>query len=155
MGLRSFYSACALLIAASFANAATLTFDFVSSLLTVRPGETASFSGTVTNTGAGAAFLNGDSFTFPLPVDDTPFLLGAPVSLAPGGSFSALFVRVPVSASTLLGLYAGSFSIVGGDTANDRGVLATREFGVQVVPEPSSLGLCLLALTGWIMTLTY
>ena len=123
---------------------ANITLDFLSSLLPAVPGQTVTFSATLMNAGATEAFLNGDSFTFPLPVDDTPFFLNTPPSLAPGQSFTGPVLNVNVPSGTPLGLYVGVFNVLGGDTAQQFTVLASRDFGVQVVPEPSAFS----AMTG-------
>ena len=130
------------------ASAASLTFDFTSSLVTGRPGQTVLFSGTMMNTGVGTAFINGDAFTFPFAVDDTPFLLGAPVLLAPAASFTGPFFQIAVPTTAGVGMYLGVFSILGGDTPSSQDVLATREFGVQIVPEPSAWALTFGGLLG-------
>src|SRR5512147_1606974 len=101
-----------LALAAAFAasaQGAAVTFDFVSSLLSTQPDRTIAFSGTVTNTGPAAAFLNADEFTFPLPLNDTPFFLNFPLSLAPGTSVTATLFMVTVPAGTPVGLYVGTF----------------------------------------------
>lgn len=137
--------------AAVVGSGATVSFNFTSSLLFARPGQTVTFSGTLTNTGPATAFLNGDAFTFPLPVDDIPFFLGVPPSLAPGGSVTAPVLTAIVPAGTALGLYVGSFSVIGGDTPASQNVLATREFGVQVIPEPATCSLAIGGLVGAVL----
>src|SRR3954454_17700611 len=119
MKLRTGSILVALFAIPCLASAASLTFDFTSSLLAAAPGQTVLFSGTIMNTGPGAVFINGDAFTFPFAVDDTPFLLAAPVSLAPAGLFTGPFFRVAVPTTAGLGLYLGSFSILGGDAPSN------------------------------------
>lgn len=127
-----------LVLAVAPVGGATVTFDFASSLQYAQPRQTIAFAGTLTNAGMTAVFINGDSFTFPLPVDDTPFLLGAPVLLLPGQSYIGPVLTVTVPPATPLGLYVGVFNVLGGDTPGQFNALASRDFGVQVVPEPST-----------------
>jgi len=126
-------SAAFLTVAA--AQAATIDFSFTSSLLYALPGQTVGFSGTLTNTGTTEAFINGDTFTFPFPVNDV-FLLVAPASLLPAQSFTGLILEVMVPGVIAQGLYAGTFDILGGDTPAAFNSLASAPFAVQVVPEP-------------------
>ena len=102
-----------LVLAADVLNAASLDFNFTSSLLYTQPGVPVSFAGTLTNTGAAAAYINGDTWTFGLPFDDTPFLLGAPAFLNPGQSFTGALFTISPGPGTPLGLYNGLFSIRG------------------------------------------
>jgi hypothetical protein len=138
--------------AATVAHAATVNFNLTSALLSAQRGQTVTFSGTISNVGPAAAFLNGDAFTFSLPVDDTLFFLNVPQSLAPGASVTAPLFTVSVPAAAALGLYVGTFSVLGGDTVASQSVLATRDFGVQVVPEP---GVGILWVGGLISILLY
>jgi hypothetical protein len=126
----------ALLIAAA-AHGATVRFSFTPPLLYAQPGQTVSFSGALTNTGTTEAFLNGDSFTFPLPVNDV-FLFVAPPSLLPAQSYNGPILEVRVSGAIVQGLYAGTFNILGGDSPAEFNLLASAPFSVQVVPEPST-----------------
>ncbi len=127
-------------------SAATISFTFNSALLYAQPGSTVSFSGALTNTGAAPAFLNGDSVTFSaFTIDDTPFLLNFPPVVAPPGVVSGEVLRAMIPATAAFNTYAGTFSVLGGDTASAFNVLSTATFAVTVVPEPSS---ALLALGG-------
>jgi hypothetical protein len=150
MKLRIVSTMTALLLLAAPLHAASLTFDFTSSLFTAFPGQTVAFSGTVTNTGATTVFLNGDSFSFALPLDDNPFLLNFPLSLAPSASFTGTVFQVTIPLLTSAGLYSGVFNILGGDSAAASEVLASKNFGVQVqsaaVPEPTPWALTLAGL---------
>jgi hypothetical protein len=92
------------------------------------------------------AYINGDSVTFSLPVDDTAFILLVPPVLAPGAFVTGPVFDVSVPASTAPGLYTGNFNVLGGDTALQFDVLATEPFGVQVVPEPATVMLTLAGL---------
>src|SRR3954453_9024824 len=92
-------------VTASVSTAATIAFDFVSSLLSLRPGQMATLTGTIQNTGTGTAFLNGDTVTSvaPLITDDSPFLLNAPASLSPTVQFTGPILTVSVPASAAFG----------------------------------------------------
>ena len=127
-------------ISAGTARAANVDFEFTSSLL--YSSSTAVFEGTLTNQGASTAYINGDNFTSALPADDTPFLLAFPVVLNPGESATGPVLLVTVPPGTPLGLYTGTFTVVGGDTPDSTDVLVSRTFAVYAVPEPGSLMLC-------------
>jgi hypothetical protein len=139
------------LLATRSATASPLTFTLDSVFLTTTPGLDVTFDATLTNPTATTEFLNGDSFTSALAVDDTPFFVNFPLSLAPGASFHAAIFTILVPASTLPGLYAGIFDILGGADPLALDVLATRTFTVNVtpaataVPEPATLSLLLTA----------
>jgi hypothetical protein len=143
--------AACFLLAASTGSAATVSLDLESSLLFAAPGQSAAFSGVVTNTGAATAFLNGDAFVFPYAIDDTPFFLTVPAILAPGGSAAGPLFTALIPAGAPLGLYVGSFSILGGDNPGAMNVLATETFAVQVIPEPGTFAMFggSLLLVGW------
>ena len=127
------------------ATAGPITFTLDSSLLTTTPGIDVTFDATLTNTVGTPEFLNGDSVTSVLTVDDLPFFLNFPVALAPGASAHASIFTVRVPASTLPGLYGGTFDILGGPLPASLNVLATGAFTVSVtpaataVPEPATL----------------
>ena len=127
-----------LVLTAALGNAATVDFTFTSSLLYTQPGSPVTFSGTLTNTGATTAYINGDNVTSALPFDDTPFLLGAPLFLNPADSFTGPLFTVSVPTGTPLGLYTGTFSVIGGDSPGASDILSSAVFGVQVVPEPAT-----------------
>ena len=139
------------LLATRFATASPLTFTLDSSLLTTTPGLDVTFDATLTNPTATTEFLNGDSFTSALSADDTPFFVNFPLFLAPGASVHAAIFTVLVPASTLPGLYAGIFDILGGPDPATFDVLAMQAFTVNVtpaataVPEPATLSLLVAA----------
>ena len=72
-------------------------------------------------------------------LDDSPFLLNFPLNLAPGQSYTSTLFEIIVPADSPLGLYAGSFQILGGATGSDGLVLSSATFGTAVSSEPSSL----------------
>lgn len=140
---------------AAMADSATLVLDstFQSGIGPL------SFSGTITN-GSTAVFLNGDNIQWSGPslpwVDDPGFITNTNPTLAPSESTGdVLLFTLSVPNGTPLGLYEGTYQILGGASASDQGVLASELFSVEVtsdvqpVPEPSSymlFGTGLLAL---------
>jgi hypothetical protein len=144
-------AACCLLASAT-GRAATVSLDLDSSLLFAMPGQSATFTGVVTNTGAAPAFLGGTSFVFAHSIDDSPFFVTVPAALAPGGSASGPLFTALIPGGAPLGLIVGSFSILGGDNPGAASLLATETFAVQVVPEPGTaalFGTALLLAAGW------
>lgn len=88
-----------------------------------------------------AVFLNGDSFnvTAPVTLDDSGFS-NFPLSLAPGTSYTGELFSLTASPGTPLGVYLGTFTLLGGagDIAND--ALGTVNFSLTLAtPEPSSI----------------
>lgn len=106
-------------------------------------GGTLYYNATVSAPSANSAlvYLNGDSYSLDAAfvLDESPFLLNFPLDLAPGQSYTGTLFEVIVPADSLLGLYAGSFQILGGATAGDDLVLSSAAFSAAVSPEPSSL----------------
>lgn len=111
-------------------------------------GQTLTYSGSLVNSGTGTVFLNGASFNLAgtgLTPDETPFLVNAPLSLAPGQSYVGSFFEVFVALSAPTQISTGTFTIVGGPTDLSQNTLATQSFSVVVgAPEPASIGLCLI-----------
>ena len=101
------------------------------------------YSATVSAPGTNSAlvYLNGDSYSLDAAfvLDDSSFLLNFPLDLAPGQSYTGSLFEVTVPADSPLGLYAGSFQILGGTTGSDDLVLSSANFSTAVSPEPSSL----------------
>ena len=137
-----------------------VTFD--QNPITIGPGDTATFSGELRNTGVTTLFLNGDSLNLAgsgLTFDDTPFLINAPFTLAPG-DVTASFVFFTVTADNLtpVGTYNGAFSVLGGldgSATNELSGTPSPVFQVNVanavhseVPEPGDMAL----LSGLVMT---
>jgi hypothetical protein len=136
-----------LLLTARAAKADLLTLALSSPFQTSGAGVVI-FDATVTNNTAQLVFLNGDnsSVDSPLTVDDSPYNTDFPLSLAAGASFTGELFAVDVPSGTPNDLYAGAFEITGGDGGSDQNVIATADFYVKVIPEPSSV---LLLATGW------
>jgi hypothetical protein len=113
------------------------------------PGETLTFNVDITNLDpVDTIYLNADSYNLdsPLSLDDTGFFANAPFFLDPStasGDFELFTVSIPIEAP--LGIYTGSFEIVGGGPTDDTDVVGSADFDVDVTPEPSSL---LLLATG-------
>ena len=138
-----------LLMAGTAAKASTLSVN-LSAPFQSGSGKVFAFNATVTNTSGSTVFLNADAFNVgsPLMVDDSPFFL-TPISLGPSNSFTSLLFNVDVPAGTPIGVYAGSFEILGSASLTDTTTVAgTAVFNVAATPEPSSLILVLMGLAG-------
>ena len=138
-----------LLLAGTAAKASSLSIDLLAPFQS-GPAGVFSFSATVTNTSGSIVYLNADAFSVdsPLTVDDSPFFL-TPLSLGPTNSFTGLLFNVDVPPGTPIGVYAGSFEILGSaDPSDNTTVAGSAVFNVDVAPEPSSLILLLIGLAG-------
>jgi hypothetical protein len=146
----------AMLLLARTAGATPVTFSLGSSLLATTAGTDVTFTATLTNPGATTEYLNGDSFTSALVVDDTPFFVSVPAFLPAGGTVTVPIFIVRVPSTTLPGLYGGVFDILGGADPGAFDLIASQSFAVSVaaaptatVPEPGTLTLVALgALAG-------
>ena len=151
MKLRLLLLGACLSVMTGTAQAVPITFTLGSSLLTTTAGMTVTFTGTLTETGGSTTFLNGDTFSSTLPVNDTPFFLNFPLSLTPLQTFTAAMFTVTVPAATAAGVYSGTVGVLGGTLPSSLGLLASQPFAVSVtpaaVPEPE-LGLILLLGSG-------
>ena len=151
--------AVVLLLAATAASAGTLappdlTLDLAYQY--VLPGNTASFTGTITNNDpVSSMFLNSDSLSDSITVnvndpdltlDDSPFAFNSNFyAINPGASVSGLLFTAAVPDGATSGtIYLGSFDILGGLDGNASDELAHADFAVEVVsstPEPSGAAL--------------
>ena len=127
----------------------TLSLTLASPIQQSPAGEFLNFYATVMAPGgnSGPLYLNGDSFnvSFPLMLDDTPFLFNYPLVMNPGDGFSGVLFTIFIPAGTPVGDYTGFFQILGGDANNPGGLDAISnlvQFEVQV-PEPSALWMML------------
>jgi hypothetical protein len=106
-------------------------------------GGTLYYNATVTapSTNSALIYLNGDSYTLnaALVLDDSPFLLNFPLSLAPGQSYTGSLFEVVLPADSSLGSYPGSFQILGGAADSADLLLGSATFNIAISPEPSSL----------------
>ncbi|AMY07223.1 hypothetical protein LuPra_00390 [Luteitalea pratensis] len=80
-----------------------------------------------------------------LTVDDSPFLLNVPPTLAAGASVGpVLMLRVNISPAALPGTYGGTLAVLGGSSPGALGALDDETFEVIVrqtstaVPEPAT-----------------
>lgn len=137
-----------LILVTTGAARAQLAFTLTAPAQTGAPGGTLSFLGTLQNTGTGTLFLNGDTFTLAGPglkLDDSPFLLNAPSSLPDQTPFTGDIFDVQIGPSVAPGIYAGTFSVLGGSNGSAQNTLASQSFRVSVapaaVPEPGAAAL--------------
>lgn len=151
----------AILLTSVYAHADSVSLTLQDPYLeTASPG-TFDFTATVSapSTNTGVEYLNSDSFsvtepslTLPqLTLNDSGFFNNFPIFMNPGSSFTGSLFTVTVPAGTPEGIYAGSFTILGGEdggAGTAANMLATVDFNVQVTPEPPSWELMALALTG-------
>ena len=138
-----------LLLSGTAARAGTLSINLLAPFQS-GAGNVFAFDATVTNTSGSTVFLNADAFNVdsPLMVDDSPFFL-TPLSLGPSNSFTGLLFNVDVPSGTPVGVYAGSFEILGSaDPADTTTVAGSAVFDVFATPEPSSLILVLMGFAG-------
>jgi hypothetical protein len=124
-------------------------------------GEDVTVFGTITNTGKGRVFLNGEGFSLGssslLNGDVTDFFTNAPASLS-GGANSGLIAlfSFDIAPGTAPGVYGENFlQLLGGTGKFDQDDIADAEFSVtvesSVVPEPETIGLLVLGLAGVIL----
>lgn len=119
-------------------------------------GDLLTFDATVTDVSpTEVVYLNSDSASVdpPLVLDASPFFANFPLSMNPGDSYSGELFDVQIPDGTPLGLYAGSFEILGGDQSDYTDVIASADFDVKVTPEPSSLVLLASGLAGLAVTI--
>lgn len=134
----------ALAMCAPAVRAGVMAFDLTPSTLSVLPGGTIEFTGTLTNTGTDDVYLNGDVAILPdtdLSLDDSPFFADSPLFLSGGQSYDGPFFDVTADATAIPGTYGGSFAILGGADGNTFDNLAAQDFTVTVAsgsPEPNS-----------------
>ncbi len=128
------------------------TVTFTPNTISGNPGDVIPFSGTLLNNTSSTLFINSDSFTFAIAgaLDDSPFLINAPISLAgnaSSGSFVFLDVTIPQGQAG--GAYDGVFTVLGGPDGGALNNLGSAAFHVTVdvvTPEPASIVLLGLGL---------
>jgi hypothetical protein len=143
----------------AIARADSLAITFDHSILSAAPGETVTFSGTVTNLENAIVDLNscGVNLTGPFTSDFCSlFLSNAPFFLNPhetSGPFDMFAVTVDLPFTGPFGVQSpGIFTVLGGPDGDAQEVLARADFGVIVAPEiaapePGSFMLLGLAVT--------
>jgi hypothetical protein len=152
----------AALLLAPPASADTITHSLTNPVQTGAGGSTLSFDATATAPGknGGTIYLNSGFFASldsPLTGSEDPFIVGFPLSLDPGESFSGLLFTITLPSGISAGPYLGSFMILGGADGDAQDELATVNFTVNAtsapsaVPEPGSLMLLGTGLAGMVV----
>jgi hypothetical protein len=148
-----FLLTAALLALPALATAASVQIDLDFSTATIYPGESVTFSGTVSNLESTTIFLNGCNVNLAgvsVSGGCIEFLLNAPLTLDPLQSGIPSFFLFTVSADLpylgTFGTQSGSFDVLGGEGSSDLNLLGSANFSVEVAsPEPSSMLLALSA----------
>ena len=137
----------------AIARADSLSITFDPSILSALPGQTITFSGTITNPAASVVFLNGCDVNLPGQFTSdfcALFLTDAPLSLDPletSPVFDMFTVTVSDPYTGLPGLQSGTFTVFGGSDGDAQDLLGQAQFGVIVTPEPGTAVLLGLAIT--------
>lgn len=126
------------------ASADSIDLTLANPLQVAGQGSTVTFTATVNApaTNSSTIYLNSDSFIVdaPLALDDSGFLLTFPLFMNPGDTYTGVLFTVNVPLSAPLGVYNGSFQILGGGDGGTLDPISTVvPFQVTVVPEPGSL----------------
>jgi len=150
-------AAVLLLISAAAVRGDSLDVTLTQASQTVAQGTlVVTFGATISNpSSTDTVFLNADSSITSstlVSVDDTPFLINAPLSLNPGQSSGpfALF-NVDLPGNLAAGTYTGVFSILGGLDGVTFDTLSNSSFSVTVsstTPEPGTMLLLAFGLVG-------
>ena len=126
----------------AIARADSLAITFDHSILSAAPGQTVTFSGTITNLENATVNLNSCdvNLTGPFTTDSClDFLLFAPLFLGPletTAPFDMFTVTADQPFTGSFGLqYPGIFTVLGGADGDAQDVLAQANFGVIVTPE--------------------
>jgi hypothetical protein len=135
----------------AIARADTLSITFDPSILSAQPGQTITFSGSITNLENVAVFLNSCDVNIPGQfTSDCSLFFGGPASLDPfetSAVFDLFTVTVDDPYTGAAGLQPGIFTVVGGVDGDAQDNLVEAQFSVDVVPEPGTAVLLGLALT--------
>lgn len=133
-----------LIFAPAAAHAQAFAVTFAPNTQTIFPGQTTTFSGTITNLTTSSLYINGDSIDplgFGLTTDDTPFYNtfgGTPVLLGAGQTYNSDLFTVTDTAAQI-GIFSGQFTVYGGadPTAADQSGSQTFTL-LSPVPEAST-----------------
>jgi hypothetical protein len=147
----------ALVIAVAFSARADIRVIFDAPSQIGAPGDALQFFGNITNTGVDTVFLNGDSLDFSGAASfntNDLFFSTVPISLS-GGASSGDIELFDISLSNPftypLGLYGGSYTLLGGVDGNAQDVLAAEDFSVTATPEPGLYGAVALGMGGLLL----
>ncbi len=151
----------ALLAVPGLATAASVQIDLDFYTANLSPGDSVTFSGTISNLESSSMYLNGCSVNLTgisITGDCIDFLINAPLSLDPLQSGIPTFLMFAISANfpylDSAGPQNGSFDILGGEGPSDLNLLGTANFSVDVqTPEPS--GALLVVPTGIVLMITF
>lgn len=145
------------LIPASSAWASDILVILDRSTLDAMPGDVLTFTGTLQNLDSSIVDLNlcQINMTGQFVTDcSSPFLTNAPLTLNPldtSADFIMFTITVNLPYTDALGPQSGSFDVLGGVEGpggydpTTQNLLGTADFSVNVVPEPGTAGLWLLA----------
>jgi len=141
------------------ARADSIAINLMPSILSAAPGQTVTFSGTITNLANATVDLNSCDVNLagPFTTDScVDFLFFAPLFLGPletSAPFDMFTVTVDQPFTGSSGLpYPGNFTVLGGPDGDAQNVLGQATFAVVATPEPGTLVLLGLAL---LMTLAF
>jgi hypothetical protein len=140
-----------LIIFSAMAARSEVVVTFDTPVQTATPGVSLAFTATISNSGVGTVFLNGDALNLEgtgFTVNDL-FFDNAPLSLAGGDSFHGELFDVLINAdfADAFGGFAGTYNLAGGGDGDAQDTLLPEAatFEVIVTPEPSSFALMTLA----------
>jgi hypothetical protein len=131
----------------------------------LRPGDTVTVTGVLSNGGTEPIFLNGDAINLlgdGLTISDQ-FFSSVPISLDPGQSSAVIdlfAVTLQQPFTGLLGSYVGSYVLLGGLDGNEQTIIGSTDFTIRVAAseplsaaEPSTLVLIALPLlVCWVLS---
>jgi hypothetical protein len=140
---------------------AQINVVFLPETQTAAPGQTVTYSATITNTGASTIYLNSDNqagFNGPGTLDDNGFFQNFYGPLGAGQSITDKpILSVLLDSNAAYGNYLGAFDIQGGSTttANNPLLSTPLSFSLTVAAVPETGSLALLALGGGSLALLH